>query len=144
MIKALLMACTSAQVTSNIPIYPLDTPGWWTGQNSLGIEIELFGDLLCPDTAEQNTMLIELMDMEWNGKKVSEQVVIKTTPFVLVYHLHSFSVTQAMVYFMDRCQSSNGKICLMNEYKNKCLADNATIRGMDTTSTDSFNAWWVD
>ena len=138
---ALISAATA--FSNSRPIYGT-YPGWIEGQDSLGIQIELFEDYLCSDCLAFNPVMEELLQTEWNGKTVGEQVGVGLTPFPLPYHVHSYQVAQLVPYFMDLCVESANATCLSNEYKDFAFTKQGTILSMKDTSQNDFIDWWSE
>ena len=56
---------------NSVPIYGT-YPGWITGTNTAGIEIEVVYDLLCEDSANLNPVLEKLFTTTWGKSTYGE------------------------------------------------------------------------
>ena len=86
-----------AVVAASNPV-PIETtlPGWSLGNPNGQVEVRIFYDMLCPDSKQAHYSWKQLWSMPSpvQGKKYSDLVNMKVTPYVLPYHLHSFQMTQ--------------------------------------------------
>ena len=89
--KGLYAAAAMAAVTSanSVPIMG-QYPGWLEGEGKLGIQIELYEDYLCSDCKAFNPIFEQVLDTEWEGATVRDQVTVGITPFPLPYHVHTY------------------------------------------------------
>ena len=85
---AMLAALASA---NNTPIYG-SYPGYTNGNGKTGIEIELFFDYLCSACQAENPIVEQLLQQEWLGSTVEDQIFVRYTPFPLPYHTHTYQV----------------------------------------------------
>ena len=65
-------------------------PGWVEGANALGIEVEVFYDLLCSDSKAANPTVEQMLETQWLDGKVIDQISIAYTPFPLPFHNHTW------------------------------------------------------
>ena len=107
---------TSGACNANsTPIYG-SYPGYTNGNGKTGIVIELFFDYLCSACQSENPVIEKLMEHEWLGSTVEDQIYVRYTPFPLPYHTHAYQVNQLVPYFMDLCIADSTK-CFSNEYR---------------------------
>ena len=66
-----IMAASVCAWDNSTPIYGT-YPGWQTGTNTSGIEIEIIVDLLCEDSAALNPILEQLFNKTWNDSTYGE------------------------------------------------------------------------
>ena len=111
------LAATAAAFSNSVPVYGT-YPGWVQGDNRVGIEVEIFLDLLCSDCQNENPIWNSLLDTAWLDGTVSDQVTWAYTPLPLPYHVHTFQVSQIVPYLQAICIEDNN--CLLNEYKDFC------------------------
>ncbi len=107
--SALIATAASAlgAIDNSVPINS-NEPGWIAGINQFDIEIEVFIDLLCDDSAKQNVVLKALMNTTWHGAKVSDNVGIQINIFPLPYHVHSYSVAQVVPFLEAKFLEGHG------------------------------------
>ena len=134
--SAVLAAISAA---NSVPIFGT-YPGWVEGGDAKKIQIELFEDYLCGDCLRFNPVFEQLLDTEWLGGTVRDQVGVGLTPFPLPYHVHAYQVNQLVGYFMGLCAA--GKECYSNEYKDFAFENQSTILGKHNVSQDDFKTWW--
>ena len=124
--------------SNSVPVFGR-YPGWVEqNQGATGITIDMFYDLLCDDSNHQNAIFNELMDTEWMGAPVREQVNIAFTPFVLPYHNHSFQVTQIVPYLLAQCAADATMCSLLDQYKNYCFTQLNTVLAESDVSKEDF------
>ena len=132
--SALVAAIASA---NSRPIYGT-YPGYLEGSDNKQITIELFMDYLCSACYNENPIIEQVMQQEWLGGTVADQVYLAITPFPLPYHVHSYPVAQLVPYFMDLCVETSGSQCFSKQYKDFSFAKQSTILGMKDTSWNDF------
>ena len=88
-IAALLASLHGLVEANSTPIYGT-YPGYSVGQGAVGIEIELFFDYLCSACQSENPIMEEVLQQEWLGGTVEDQIIVRYTPFPLPYHVHSY------------------------------------------------------
>ena len=137
---ALIAALNGLVSANNTPIYG-SYPGYSIGSGATGIEIELFFDYLCSACQSENPVIEKLLQEEWLGGTVADQVTVRYTPFPLPYHTHAYQVNQLVPYFMDLCIADSTQ-CFNNEYRDFSYDNLSTILSMKTTSQDDFITWW--
>ena len=105
----ILLGIVSAD--NSVPIMH-QIPGYQLGTKSSNIEVRLFYDWLCPDSANDHYIWQELLPQPSpvDGLTYEEYLNVRVSPFVLPYHLHSFQVTQVTPYLQDMC-SQDEKYC---------------------------------
>ena len=132
----------SAYAFSNsVPVYG-SFPGWTDGLGKANIEVNLFFDLLCSDCAQENPVINELLTTPWLDGTVSDYITLSFTPFPLPYHIFAFQVAQIVPYLMDLCISDSSE-CLMDDYRNFCYANYASVLSQVDLSLDDFIPWWT-
>ena len=132
---AISAGLAAISVANSTPIFG-SYPGWTQGSDDGHIQIELFEDYLCADCQALNPVFTELLDTEWLGKTVRDEIVVGVTPFPLPYHVHTYQVNQLVPYFMALCDT--GKGCHNNAYKNFAYKHLDEILSMTSTSQVSF------
>ena len=85
LLASVVMAANSVPINGRMP-------GWTVGVNTVDIEVEIFIDLLCEDSAHQNKILKQFLKTQWHGHSVSQQILFKIVISPLPYHNHSHSV----------------------------------------------------
>ena len=113
---SLLAASASAAFSNSVPIYST-YPGWKEGAGKTGITLELHYDLLCEDSKGLDPVIQALLDSEWLGSSVRDQITVEYSLFPLPYHLHTWQVNQLMPYFIDNCMADSTQCNMMNLYK---------------------------
>ena len=88
---AILGALAGLSEANNTPIYG-SYPGYTVGSGATGIEIEVFFDYLCSACQSENPVIEKLLQHEWLGGVVEDQIYVRYTPFPLPYHTHSYQV----------------------------------------------------
>ena len=73
-------------------------------------------DSICTDSKAQNYVMNELLQTEWRGAPVIDQIRLAISYTTLPYHLHSYQVCELFPYFMDLC-IADPNTCLFNQYK---------------------------
>ena len=77
------------------------------------------------------------------GKIWFEMVTLYKTPWVLPYHVHSWSIAKAIPYLSLICQDDRSK-CLMDRYADLSFAHWEEILGMNNRDTfDFWNNYWT-
>lgn len=104
--------------SNSVPVFGT-YPGWVEGNGAASISVELYEDLLCSDCKAFNPIWEEVMNTEWLGSVVGDEITVAYTTFPLPYHVHSFQVTQIVPYLMDLCTADSSN-CLMDAYKDYC------------------------
>ena len=76
-----------------VPIMP-KLPGWRKGTPGAKLDIRFFYDLFCPDSMANHYLMKTVLaaSSEIMGKTYGDLVDITISPFVLPYHLHSWTV----------------------------------------------------
>jgi len=117
------------------------TPGWTLGTRGAQVEIRVFYDLLCPASKAAHYMMKDLLSQESHikGKKYSDIVDFKVSPFVLPYHAHSYQITQLIPYFFDKKEKSS----FFEDYTEVGWAKWEEYLGMKNVSTDTFVKMWA-
>jgi len=83
----------------------------------------------------------ELLTTAWLDGTVFDQIQLAITPTVLPYHVHSFEVAQMLIYFMDVCIDDPTKCDQINQYKDYCYANYASVLS-DELSLNEFIVSW--
>jgi hypothetical protein len=99
-------------------------------------------DLLCSACAGENPVINELLTTPWLDGTVSDYITLSFTPFPLPYHIFAFQVAQIVPYLMDLCISDSSE-CLMDDYRNFCYANYASVLSQVDLSLDDFIPWWT-
>jgi len=141
MFKATAMMAAVA-AANDTPIYG-SYPGYTNGNGKTGIEIELFFDYLCSACQAENPIVEQLLQQEWLGSTVEDQIFVRYTPFPLPYHTHAYQVNQLVPYFMDLCIADSTK-CFNNEYRDFSYDNLSSVLSMKDTSKDAFITYWSD
>jgi len=136
------LAATASAYSNSVPIYGT-YPGWVKGGNRTGIELSFFEDMLCSGCENQNDIFNQVLDTAWLDGTVRDQVLVKTTPIVLPYHVHSFQVTQVVPLLMDMCTDDASKCDLLDQYLDYTLTNHSSILSQDI-SINAFEASWPD
>ena len=93
-----------------VPIMP-KLPGWRKGTPGANLDIRFFYDLFCPDSKANHYAMKNVLTMKSpvEGKTYGDLVDITVSPFVLPYHLHSWTVAQVVPYLDDVCKADSTK-----------------------------------
>lgn len=138
---ALMLASPAA---SNSVPFSMTTPGWKMGTTGAPIQMNVFYDLLCPDSWNAYLLWKKIFEQESHvsGKKYSELIDMTVSSLVLPYHGHSWVVSKAIPYLQDICAEDESK-CFLQAYHelawpywNKDLMDTSI-------STDDFIKKWA-
>jgi len=143
--SAFALAALAASVTAysnSVPIFGT-YPGFSEGEDAVGIQVDLFIDLLCGDCARENPVINELMTTEWLGGTVADQIKVSFTPFPLPYHMFSFQVSQIVPYLMDLCVTDASQCDLQFQYKDYCYTQFDTVLSSTNLSVDEFIPLWT-
>ena len=142
MFKGALSTAAIAGLASanSTPIYG-SYPGYTVGSGATGITIELFFDYLCSACQSENPIIEEVLQHEWLGGTVEDQIFVRFTPFPLPYHVHSYQVAQLVPYFMDLCIADSTK-CFSSDYRDFCYEQLDSVLSMTDTSKNDFITYW--
>lgn len=83
-----------------IPV-PGSHVGLTFGGKQSGLKVELYYDLLCEISSDLHPRIMELMEMDFLGKKVKDVVEFNFVFISLPYHRGSWIVTKMVPYFID-------------------------------------------
>ena len=89
-----LAVTTVAAWSNSVPIEN-KLPAWQLGNPQGEVDINIFYDVLCPDSRDTHATWEKLFkeDSPVSGKTYGDLVNMRVTPYVLPYHLHSFQIT---------------------------------------------------
>lgn len=139
----LLAAFASLANANSTPIYG-SHPGYTVGNGKSGITIEIFMDYLCSACRSENPVLEKVLQKEWLGSTVEDQIFVKYTPFPLPYHTHSYEVNRLVPYFMDLCITGGPAKCFNNEYRDFSFDQLENVLSMKDVSKDDFIISWSE
>lgn len=140
-VAALMLA--SPVASNSVPISPT-TPGWKMGTTGAPIKMNIFYDLLCPDSRDAYYLWNKIFPQESHvsGQKYSDLIDMTVSAFVLPYHGHSWVVTKAIPYLQDICDEDATK-CFMNSYSELAWDHWNTDLADSSISTDDFIKKWA-
>ena len=138
-----LLTIASVVQANSVPIMPT-MPGWELGTKGAQVEIRAFYDMLCPDSKANHYIWKTLLPKESiiPGKKWSDIIDMKVTPFVLPYHLHSYEISMVIPYLFDMCQYDSNK-CYMDKYAEIGWSNWEDILSQKNVSYNTFVKGWA-
>ena len=94
------------------------------GTAGADLKVRVFYDLLCPDSRAAYYKWKDLLPKESKvaGKTYGDLVDIHVLPYVLPYHLHSYTHAQVVPYLQDTCSQDSSK-CFVQSYAEYCWKD---------------------
>jgi hypothetical protein len=117
----LLFSVTTVSAFNNTPPIPSRHAGWSEGKGRLGIEIELFLDLLCDGCAMVHPEFKEFLKMNYSGTPVIDLVHVNYAFFGLPYHHAAWIPHRLLPYIINECYQ--GVRCRFDQYVNYTLTN---------------------
>ena len=136
------LSTVSAESWGQIPL-STTTPGWMVGTEGAPIQIAVFYDLLCPASKADHYFWKSLFpqDSHIEGKKYEDLIEMQVTPFVLPYHLQSWSITKVVHLLQDKCQD-DPSTCQMEAYAELAWKDWEVIAADTYVTYNQFRKNW--